>query len=52
MSPSRPAKRPQPVKRVSASVIPLLADLDRMRRQIEETFPGFQEFKRPGLDPE
>jgi len=33
-------------------VIPLLADLDRMRRQIEETFPGFQEFKRPGLDPE
>jgi len=33
-------------------VIPLLADLDRMRRQIQETFPGFQEFKRPGLDPE
>jgi hypothetical protein len=33
-------------------VIPLLADLDRMRRQIEEAFPGFQEFKRPGLDPE
>jgi len=33
-------------------VIPLLADLDWMRRQIEVTFPGFQEFKRPGLDPE
>ena len=44
--PSRPAKRPKPVKRAPASVIPLLADLDRMRRQIEEAFPGFQEFKR------
>jgi len=33
-------------------VIPLLADLDWMRRQIEATFPGFQDFKRPGLDPE
>ena len=50
--PSRPAIRPKPAKRAPASVIPLLADLDRMRRQIEETFPGFQEFKRPGLDPE
>jgi hypothetical protein len=33
-------------------VIPLLADLDWMRHQIEGTFPGFQSFKRPGLDPE
>ncbi len=33
-------------------VIPLLVDLDWMRRQIEATFPGFQGFKRPGLDPE
>jgi len=33
-------------------VIPLLVDLDWMRRQIEATFPSFQEFKRPGLDPE
>ncbi len=33
-------------------VIPLLADLDWMRRQIEESFPGFQNFRRPGLDPE
>jgi hypothetical protein len=33
-------------------VIPLLADLDWMRRQIEETFPGCQDFKRPGFDAE
>lgn len=33
-------------------VIPLLVDLDWMRKQIEATFPGFQGFKRPGLDPE
>jgi hypothetical protein len=33
-------------------MIPLLADLDWMRRQIDATFPGFQEFKRPGLDAE
>lgn len=31
-------------------VIRLLADLDWMRRQIEETFPGLRSFKRPGLD--
>jgi hypothetical protein len=39
-------------KALEDQVIPLLADLDRMRRQIEESFPGFQDFKRPGLDPE
>lgn len=33
-------------------VIPLLADLDWMRKQIEETFPGCQDFKRPGFDAE
>lgn len=33
-------------------VIPLLADLDWMRKQIQENFPGFQSFRRPGLDPE
>jgi hypothetical protein len=29
---------------------PLLADLDWMRQQVEETFPGCQDFKRPGFD--
>jgi hypothetical protein len=33
-------------------VIPLLADLDWMRTQIEGCFPGVQHFKRPGLDPD
>jgi len=28
------------------------ADLDWMRKQIEETFPGCQDFKRPGFDAE
>jgi hypothetical protein len=39
-------------KTLADQLIPLLADLDRIRRQIEETFPGVQGFKRPGLDPE
>lgn len=33
-------------------VLPLLADLQWMRKQIETTFSGFQQFKRPGLDPD
>jgi hypothetical protein len=33
-------------------VIPLLSDMDRMRRQIRETGGGVQDFKRPGLHPE
>jgi hypothetical protein len=37
-------------KSMEDQVIPLLADLDWMRRQIEETFPGVQSFKRPGFD--
>ena len=39
-------------KNMEDQVIPLLADLDWMRKQIEETFPGVQSFKRPGFDAE
>jgi hypothetical protein len=37
-------------KALEDQVLPLLADLEWMRKQIEMTFPGFQRFKRPGLD--
>lgn len=39
-------------KALEDQVIPLLADLDWIRKQIAGTFPGFESFKRPGLDPE
>lgn len=39
-------------KALEDQVIPLLVDLDWMHRQIEVTFPGFQEVKHTGLDQE
>jgi hypothetical protein len=33
-------------------IIPLLADLEWLRNQVEGSFPGFRDFKRPGLDPD
>ncbi len=39
-------------KGLEDQLVPLLGDLGWMRQQVEETFPGCQDFTRPGFDAE